>query len=99
MGLPKEVLEYAIKTTTTAETAAEQIQNYERIRYSVQERNRKILALREKTEKTIAAMLKTTLCFHDVRKTHGDPSGGSDSHEECLVCGETLYAKRGVRFT
>lgn len=93
MTLPREVIESVFRRCETAEQAADLIERYERIRSRVVERSRKITMMRSKTEEDIRKLNEETLCDHPLRKYHGDPSGGSDSHESCLVCGETIPDK------
>ena len=38
----------------------------------------------------IKALRDSCSCDHRYTEYHGDPSGGSDSHETCLVCGEIV---------
>jgi len=90
MGLPKEVIEYAIQSTTDATAAASLICTLESRREKVQARRRRAEAMRERVEIEIAAMMQMEICQHEIRKNHRDPSGNGDSSEECLICGEWL---------
>jgi hypothetical protein len=90
MGLPKEVIAHAIRSTPSPDKAAELIEKYESRREQVQARRRRAEAMRERVELEISAMMQMEICQHEVKKTHGDPSGNGDSSEECLICGEWL---------
>ena len=90
MGLPKEVIEYAIQSTADAASAAALICTLESRREKVQARRRRAEAMRERVELEISLMMQMEICQHEVKKTHGDPSGNGDSSEECLICGEWL---------
>ena len=96
--ISREVIEFAIRSTSSPEEAADKIERYERIRARAVERSRKIAMMKSQTDNDIRKMMQLSICNHEVRKTHGAPSGGSDSHEECLVCGEQI-SQREVRFT
>tara|TARA_R110000868_G_scaffold300198_1_gene560605 strand:- start:439 stop:735 length:297 start_codon:yes stop_codon:yes gene_type:complete len=98
MGLPTEVLAFAIRSTPYPETAANLIQKFESIRNRAAERKLKAEQIRTDAEKKIKALLAEPLCAHEVTKTHGDPSGNGDNDEECLICGEWSRTKSG-RFT
>jgi hypothetical protein len=90
MGLPKEVIEYAIRSTADVSAAALLIDTFDSRRDKVQARRRRAQAMRERVELEILAMMQIEICQHEVTKTHGDPSGNGDSSEECLICGEWL---------
>lgn len=80
------------------EKAAELIQKYESIRDRVAERKAKAEAIVKEAEKKAKALLSDPICGHEVTKTHGDPSGNGDNHEECLICGEWA-SEKSARFT
>jgi hypothetical protein len=90
MGLPKEVIAHAIRSAPSPDKAAELIEKYESRREKVQARRRRAEAMRERVELEISLMMQMEICQHEVKKTHGDPSGNGDSSEECLICGEWL---------
>jgi hypothetical protein len=90
MALPKEVIAHAIRSTPCPESAAVLIAKYESRREKVQARRRRAEQMRERVELEIFAMMQVEICQHEVKKTHGDPSGNGDSSEECLICGEWL---------
>jgi hypothetical protein len=90
MGLPKEVIAHAIRSTPSPDKAAELIEKYDSRREKVQARRRRAEQMRERVELEISAMMQMEICQHEVKKTHGDPSGNGDSSEECLICGEWL---------
>jgi hypothetical protein len=98
MGLPKEVIAHAIRSSPSPDKAAELIEKYESRREKVAARRRRAQSIRDRAEKEIEAIMQMDICQHEIRKTHGDPSGGSDRSEECLICGEFLSEKQ-VRFT
>lgn len=98
MGLPKEVIAHAIRSTPYPEKAAELIEKYESRREQVAARRRKAKSIMERAEKEVEAIMQMEICQHEIRKNHGDPSGNGDSEEECLICGEWLHEKP-VRFT
>lgn len=98
MGLPKEVITHAIKSSASPEQAAELIETYESRREKVAARRRKAQAIRERAAVEIQAIMEMEICQHEILKRHGDPSGNGDSEEECLICGEWLH-KKTVRFT
>jgi hypothetical protein len=98
VALPKEVIAHAIRSTPSPEKAAELIEKYESRREKVAARRRKAQSIRDRAEKEIEAIMQMEICNHEIRKTHGDPSGNGDSEEECLICGEWLHEKQ-VRFT
>jgi len=90
MGLPLEVIAHAIRSTPCPETAADLIAKYESRREKVAARRRRAQSIRDRAEKEIEAIMQMDICQHEIRKTHGDPSGNGDSSEECLICGEWL---------
>lgn len=98
MTLHKEVIRHALSVTSCAEDAAELLNHYQSMRNRVVDRDARIAKIRKKAEDDVRKLLSGSFCKHEVRKYHRDPSGGSDSHEECLICGEMLYEKP-VRFT
>lgn len=98
MTLHKEVIRHAMSVTDCAEEAAELLSHYQAVQQRVADRQSRIDRIKKKAEDDIRKLLSASFCKHEVRKYHGDPSGGSDSHEECLICGEMLYEKP-VRFT
>ncbi len=93
MALPKAVIEFAIRGASSPENAADRIQQYERIQARSAERSKKIAMIKTRADGEILKLLSEVICTHDVRKYHGDPSGGSDSHEECLICGDQIHDK------
>lgn len=96
----REVIEFVFRSSGSPEEAADKIERYELIRSRAIERSRKIAMMKSQTEKDIQRMLDEKFCDHDVRKTHGDPAGGSDSHEECLICGQEISCThKEIRFT
>ena len=98
MALSREVILHVFRTASSATEAADALLRLETIRDKVIERSRKIALMKSQTDSAIRKMMEQVLCKHDVRSTHGDPSGGSDSYEECLICGEAIVRK-SVRFT
>lgn len=98
MNLSQEVLMSILRRGLTPEEEANLIIEYSERRVKVEERYRKIEKLKNDTDSKIAKLLAEVICKHELRKNHGDPSGGSDSTEECLICGEFLHEK-SVRFT
>jgi len=53
-------------------------------------RDFKIAEIKKKAEEEIKSLMAEEICLHEFTKTHGDPSGGSDSMIECLVCDKVL---------
>lgn len=98
MAMPAEVIAHAIRATSSPEKAAEWIVEYEKRRDQVNQRNLQAEWIVADARERVAALMKEPLCAHEVRKRHADPSGGSDSHETCLICGEIITHKE-ARFT
>lgn len=61
----------------------------DRMRELREEKNRAELSYRQQL-KSIDRMIDATqlTCHHERKKRHHDPSGGNDSHDECLICGK-----------
>lgn len=98
MSLPVEVLTHAIRWSKTPEAAAQLILVYEDMQRRVAERKRDAASILKIANARVAEMMLEVLCDHTVTKRHADPSGGSDSHETCLICGEIITHKE-ARFT
>jgi hypothetical protein len=82
----------------TPDEEADLLREYGKRRDAAIARDRAIEKIEIDSAKKIAALRAKIICTHEETKSHGDPSGGSDSHEECLICGDCIYEKR-VRFT
>lgn len=80
------------------DAAASLVVKYATIRQNVENRRATIKSIRAKAEESVRKLEGQVLCEHELRMYHGDPSGGSDSSEECIVCGE-LLCRKTVRFT
>lgn len=96
MDLPTEVVLRVLRRELTYEETAKLLQEYSDIRAKVLDRDRKIAKIQKIAEEQIGQIRKLrseVFCNHDVTKSHGDPSGGSDSHEECLICGDIVQDK------
>ena len=93
MDLPEEVVLRVLRIGLTPESTAQKLQEYSDIRAKVLDRYRKVAKIRKTAAEEIKKLEAEILCGHEVTKYHGDPSGGSDSHEECLICGETFKDK------
>lgn len=94
-----EIIKHAIKQhPDDPDAAANLVVKYETIRQNVENRRATIKSIRVKAEESIRQLESQMLCEHPLRKYHGDPSGGSDSSEECLICGD-LISRKSVRFT
>lgn len=98
MTLHADVLKHVISSTGTPEEAVELIQKYESIHRQVVERKQRIDVIWKRAKKETDKLMEEQLCSHEIRKTHGDPSGNGDNEEECLICREWLK-KKEVRFT
>ena len=90
MELPIEVVKHVLKKGLTPEESAKLLEGYSDIRAKALDRNRKIARIRKTAAEDVKKLESEILCGHEVTKYHGDPSGGSDSHEECLICGEIV---------
>lgn len=88
MELPIEVVKHVLKKGLTPEDSAQLLEKYSDIRAKVLDRDRKIARIRKIAQEDVKKLEAEILCGHEVVKYHGDPSGGSDSREECLICGE-----------
>lgn len=96
--LPREVLIHILRTHNNPEVAAGYIEEYSLRRKRAVQRTVQIEALKKKAAKEIQKLCDEVICEHEITKNHGDPSGGSDSYEECLICGEEV-PRKSVRFT
>jgi hypothetical protein len=77
----------------TPDEEADLLLKYSQIRDKTIIRDKAIAQIEETSRKKIAALRAESHCNHEITKYHGDPSGGSDSHEECLICGDCIYEK------
>lgn len=98
MTLPVEAIVHAIRASQTPEAAANLIHLYEEMQNKVVERKHEADGILRCAQAKVAQMMQQDLCHHPVTKRHNDPSGGSDSHESCLICGDILKDKP-ARFT
>jgi len=90
MELEREVILFILERGETNERTADTLLWYAAIQRKVKERRILVDQIREDSEKKIASLLAIKWCDHPVSEHYGDPSGGSDSHSACLVCGETV---------
>lgn len=90
MELPIEVVKHVLKKGLTPEDSAQLLEKYSDIRAKVLDRDRKIARIRKTAQEQIKKPEDEVFCNHDVTKSHRDPSGGSDSCGECLICGEYI---------
>lgn len=93
MNISHELVLKVLKMGLTPEEEADLLREYSERRTRTIIRDRAITQIEETSRKKIAALRAEVLCKHEVTKYHGDPSGGSDSHEECLICGDCVYDK------
>jgi hypothetical protein len=93
MELPIEVVLHVLKRGLTPEESTKLLVDYSDIRAKLLDRDRKIARIRKTAAEDVKKLESEILCGHEVTKYHGDPSGGSDSHEECLICGEIVQDK------
>ena len=98
MNVSDELVRKVLKMGLTPDEEADLLREYGKRRDEAEKRDREILRIEEDAKKKISALKGRTSCKHEITRYHGDPSGGSDSHEECLICGDCIYEKR-VRFT
>ena len=98
MNVSDELVRKVLKMGLTPDEEADLLREYGKRRDETEKRDREILRIEEDAKKKISALKSRTSCKHEITRYHGDPSGGSDSHEECLICGDCIYEKR-VRFT
>lgn len=68
------------------------------VKAAAAERRHKIDRIQKESALKIKALEDQQLCQHEFVETHGDPSGGSDSEDWCLVCGDCV-TRKAVRFT
>lgn len=68
------------------------------VKAAAAKRRHTIERIRSDAEKKIKELEAQQLCTHEFVETHGDPAGGSDSEDWCLVCGECV-TRKAVRFT
>lgn len=68
------------------------------VKAAAAKRRHTIERIRNYAEKKIKELESQQLCQHEFVETHGDPSGGSDSEDWCLVCGDCV-TRKAVRFT
>ena len=88
MDLPAEVVLRVLHKGLTPEATAKLLQEYSDIRAKTLDRDRKVARIRKTAAEEIKKLEAEILCGHELTKRHCDPSGGSDSDEECLICGE-----------
>lgn len=93
MELPMKVVEYVLKKGLTPEESAKLLEDYSDIRAKSLDRDKKIARIRKTAQEQVKKLEDEVFCNHDVTKYHGDPSGGSDSYDECLICGEIVQEK------
>lgn len=93
MELPSEVVRHVLKQGLPESEAMSRLERYSEQRRKSHERSQKIERMQADHAAKIKKMLAEELCTHEVVKYHGDPSGGSDSDEQCLICG--AYVGRG----
>jgi hypothetical protein len=93
IDLPDEVVSRILRKGLSPEVSMKLLQDYSDIRAKALDRDRKIARIRKTAAEEIKKLEGEILCGHEVTKYHGDPSGGSDSHEECLICGEIVQDK------
>lgn len=68
------------------------------VKAAAAKRRHQIDRIRIDAEKKIKELEAQQLCAHEFIETHGDPAGGSDSEDWCLVCGDCV-TRKAVRFT
>ncbi len=92
VDLPSEVVRQVLASGrfNTPETLLPHLEELSKMRQRVLNRNSRITQVRKESAEKIKQLEAESLCTHEVTKTHGDPSGGSDSEVECLICGEWI---------
>lgn len=93
MNVSDELVRKVLKMGLSPDQEADLLREYGKRRDRVIVRDRAIEKIEQDSAKKIAALRSEVLCLHEETKSHGDPSGGSDSHEECLICGDCIYDK------
>jgi hypothetical protein len=93
MNVSDELVRKVLKMGLTPDEEADLLRTYGQIRDRAVIRDRAIAQIEEASRKKIASLREQKFCNHEITKYHGDPSGGSDSHEECLICGDCIYDK------
>lgn len=98
MDLPEKVVMYVLNQQLSRDETIDKLRSLSGARGLAASRNHQIDNIRKEAEKKIKALRDQQLCQHEVIETHGDPSGGSDSEDWCLVCGDCV-TRKAVRFT
>jgi hypothetical protein len=98
MVMHVEVIKYALEHTESAEAAAAMILQFEQVQQNIVNRDAKVAAINKKAKQQIADLMHQRICDHEVQRFCPDPSGGSDSGRQCLICNVWLDDKP-VRFT
>lgn len=91
MNVSDELVRKVLKMGLTPDEEADLLREYGKRRDEAEKRDREIVRIEEDAKKKISALKSRILCKHEITRYHGDPSGGSDSHEECLICGDCIY--------
>jgi hypothetical protein len=91
MNVSDELVRKVLKMGLTPDEEADLLRKYSDIRDKTDARDRAIAKIKQDASKKIAVLRGETYCSHEIVRSHGDPSGGSDSHEECLICGDCIY--------
>jgi heme oxygenase len=90
MDLPRELVVKVLKSAQSPEDAADLLAEYGERRRKEWQRGLDIEKIQHDATKKIVALQKVKICNHEYTRYHGDPSGGSDSSEECLICGRYI---------
>jgi hypothetical protein len=94
MELPDKVIKYVLMSNSSADEKFNLLDKFSRARSRTLERQKKVERIQKESATKIAELLKEVICDHEITEYHGDPSGGSDSEEQCLICGVWVDEKR-----
>lgn len=100
ISLPEEVVKQVLDKSLECDSVQilKKLDDLNSIRQRSLNRDSKIYNIKKKAEEEIKSLMAEEICPHEFIKTHGDPSGGSDSAEQCLVC-EAFLPKREYRWS
>lgn len=92
ISLPFEVIKQILDRSqgSDSDLIFKELKDLSLIRQRSINRDLKIENIRKKAEEEIRSLMAEEICLHEFTKTHGDPSGGSDSTTQCLVCDKVL---------
>ena len=93
MDLHEKIMLAVLNMQLSSEDTVAKFRAISGVKAAVAKRRHQIERIRNDAEKKIKALEDQKLCTHEFIETHGDPSGGSDSEDWCLVCGECVTRK------